>query len=285
MSQETSWICSHRSLPSRSRNLWTVALSRPGCAHTSRPVSWSINDREVSLPFANRDLIDPEALEVGEQVALGLGLGSDPLADPADRPPRDPHQLRHRRLGRVDRQPGGLILEAGVVPGPRDGGDHYPMTLATHARRVGLQVAERRGQIERPPAPASFALVIAGAAPPAVRAPVPLPGLRPDRHHQYLVGLVEIDLLDHRSPQSEQLFPYSEWAHVATAPFTSVPTVRSRNRRSTAACAPLLPGGRALPAPRPRCQTARHGGDCQAAPNPPRAAETPRGQPQPPGAA
>ena len=200
---------------------------------------------QVSLAFADRDLIHAQALEPGEQVALCLGLGGDALADPADRPPRDPHQLRDRRLARVHRQPGGLVLEAarepGVVPGPRHRRDHHPVTLAAHARRVGFKEAQRRAEIERPPPTAPFALVIARAAPPAMWASVNLSRTRVDRHHQHPVALVELDLLDHRSPQPEQRLPYPEWAHVATAPFTSVPALRSQNRRSPAACALSCP--------------------------------------------
>ena len=51
-------------------------------------------------------------------------------------------------------------------------------------------------------------------------------------------AVVKVDLLDHRSPQSEQPLPYPEWAHVVTVPLVSVPAVRSQNRRSTTACAP-----------------------------------------------
>ena len=89
-----------------------------------------------------------------------------------------------------------------------------------------------------------------------MRATILLLRTRANRDHQRPIELVEIDLLNDRSPQSEQLLPHPERAHVATVPFTSVPTVRSRNRRSTAACA-LLPAGQALPAPRPHCPHAR----------------------------
>src|SRR5207248_1545612 len=54
--------------------------------------------REVALPLANSDLVEPDPLQAAEEIALGLGFGGDTLADPADRPPRDPHQVRHRRL-------------------------------------------------------------------------------------------------------------------------------------------------------------------------------------------
>src|ERR1035437_2224956 len=102
------------------------------------------HDRQVSLAFADRDLVEPEALEVREQVALAGRLGADTLADPPDRPPRDPHQQADRRLARVHRQPRGLILERPgeprVVPRPRDRRDEHPVALALHSGRVRLDV-------------------------------------------------------------------------------------------------------------------------------------------------
>jgi hypothetical protein len=52
-----------------------------------------------------------------------------------------------------------------------------------------------------------------------MRAAIPFTSSRSDRHHDDLVALVEIDLLDHSSTQPEQLLPYPERAHVATVPF------------------------------------------------------------------
>jgi hypothetical protein len=115
------------------------------------------------------------------------------------------------------------------------------MTAAVDPWRVGLQDAERGREIQRPPPPASVPLVIPRAAPPAMRAAVALLRARADRDHQHLIKLVEIDLLDHRSAQPEQRLPYPERAHVATVPFIRFLTVRSQNRRSTAACAPSCP--------------------------------------------
>ena len=40
-SADTWVIAAQRSGPSRSKNVRSVARSRPGAAHTSRPVSWS----------------------------------------------------------------------------------------------------------------------------------------------------------------------------------------------------------------------------------------------------
>jgi hypothetical protein len=178
------------------------------------------DDGEVSLPFADRDLIHSDPLQACEQVA-GLGrLIGHPGADPADRAPRDPHQLRDRGLGGLDRQPRDLIFELacerGVVAGPRDGRDDHPVTLAAHSGGVGLEIRERRPEVQRPPAPTAVTEVIAGAAPPAVRTTIKLARERADRYHQRaIVG--ELDVLDDSSLEPEQLLPYASSAHAATA--------------------------------------------------------------------
>jgi hypothetical protein len=104
-SQETSSICSQRSLPSRSRKLLD-RLAVPAGVRPHEPAGVMVDDDgQVPLAFADRDLVEPEALEVRVQVALALLLGGDTLADTPDRPPRDPHQQTDRGVARVDRQP------------------------------------------------------------------------------------------------------------------------------------------------------------------------------------
>ena len=188
------------------------------------------HDREVSLPLANRDLIKPDPLKAREQIALGLGFGGHALADPADRSPRDPHQLRHRGLAGVHGQPRDLVLkaarEARVVPRPRHRGDHHAVLIAADPGRFGFQVGEARPEIQRPPPAAALTPVIARAAPAAMRATITLPRLRAQRDHQRPVGL-ELHILDHRSMDPEQPLPYPERAHVAPS-FHGVPDLRSR---------------------------------------------------------
>jgi hypothetical protein len=127
------------------------------------------------------------------------------------------------------------------MAGPRHRRDHHPVTLAAHPGRVGLQEAERGREIQRPPPPATLALIVSRAAPPAMRAAIKLPRTRADRHHQHPACLVELDLLDHRPPQPEQLLPYPQWAHVATLPSHRFLLSEAKNRRSPAACAPSCP--------------------------------------------
>jgi hypothetical protein len=59
--------------------------------------------------------------------------------------------------------------------------------------RFGLEVRERRAEVQRSPSPAAFAPVIARAAPPAVRAAIPLARPWMDRHHQRS-GVGELDV-------------------------------------------------------------------------------------------
>jgi hypothetical protein len=180
---------------------------------------------QVLLTLANRDLVEPELREPGEQVAAAFRFGADALADPPDRPPRDPHQLTDRGLARVDRKPRGLIVERpgepGVVTLPRHRCDHHPVLLALNAGRVRLQEAERRAEIKRPPPPATLAKVIPRAAPPTVRAAISLAVARTDRQHDRAVLL--LDRLNHRLLQPHHPRPrtdaYASLAHAATAPF------------------------------------------------------------------
>jgi hypothetical protein len=205
-------------------------LAVPARTGPHEPAGVMVHDNgEVSLPLADRDLIHPDPLQAREQVAGGELLIGHPGADPADRSPRDPHQLRDRGLGGLHRQPRDLILELagehGVVSGPRDRRHNHAVTLAAHSGRVGLEIRERRPEVQRPPAPPAVAEVVARAAPPAVRTAIELAGDRPDRHHQHsTVG--ELDVLDDSSVQTKQLLPYASSAHAPTAPFTSVPDLK-----------------------------------------------------------
>src|ERR1035441_228264 len=135
----------------------------------------------------------------------------------------------------MHRQPRDLIFkrpgEARVVARPRDRRDHHPVTLAIDARRPRLQEAVAGGEIHRPPPPTTVPLIVARTAPPAIRTAITLTGPWAQRHHQRPV-IVELDVLDHHSTQPEQLLPYPEWAKAATVAFTSVTTVRSRNRKT-----------------------------------------------------
>lgn len=197
-------------------------LAVPAGTGPHQPAGVVINhDGEVALPLADRDLIDPDPLQAGEHVARGAGLVADALADPADRSPCDTDQLRDRGLRRLHGEPRDLIFElaskARVMAGPWHRRDDHAVLTAAHARCLRLQVGDRGAEIQRPPPPAALAPVIAGASTPAVRAAIPFPGDRTNRHDQGTV-LGEPDVLNDGSLEPEELLPYASSAHAATRP-------------------------------------------------------------------
>jgi hypothetical protein len=212
------------------------------------------------MTLSMREVIDPDALQASEQVALRDLLGGDAFADRADRAPRDAHQLRHRLVGGVDRQPAALVLERDgeprVMPRPRDRGHDHPMVLAVHPRRVGLQIRKRRPEVQRPPAPASLPAILPWAAPPAHAATMHLPRPGADRDHDRLQ--LDANVLDHRPLYPEQHLPYASLAHAATALSRRFLPSEAETVRAPAACA-LLPAPWALRARRHR-HTARADG-------------------------
>jgi hypothetical protein len=179
---------------------------------------------QVAVAAAVREIVDPDPLQAGELVATGERLTGDALADRADAAPRDPHQLSNRLLGDVDREPADLVLERGreprVVTRPRNPRDDDLVALATHAGRIGLQVRERRTEIQCSPQPAALPRVLARAAPPANPAPVLLSRRRADRHDDRLVVL-QAHVLDDRPLDAEQHLPYPSTAHATCLRFTS----------------------------------------------------------------
>src|ERR1019366_2531068 len=95
--------------------------------------------------------------------------------------------------------------------------------------------------------PASLTGILARATPSAHTTTMLLPRARADRHHDRLE--LDADVLDHRPLDPEQHLPYASQAHAATVAFTSVPALRSQNRKSTAACAAPLTLVRGGPPP------------------------------------
>ena len=173
MSQDTNSSCLQRSSPSSSRKaldgLAVAAGGRP-----DQPAAVVIDDNgQVALPAAMAYLINADPPQPGEQIDLALRLIGDAFADPADRSPRDTHQLRNRGLGAVDGQPRRLVLERAreprVVTRPRHRADHDTVATARHPRRFGLHERERRAEIQRAPAPPAVSKIETGTA-----APTPL---------------------------------------------------------------------------------------------------------------
>jgi hypothetical protein len=177
--------------------------------------------REIPLPLPVADLIDPDPLQPVEQIDVAARLISDPLKDPTDRPPRNTLKLSARSLRSAARQPHDLILkrtgEPCVVPCPRDRGDHHAMPTAANPRRICLQEAQRRPQIQRSPPSPTLTRVIAATPPPADPATIPLPPTRPDAH-DHLPLAAQTHILNDRSLQTEQPGPYPDTAHAASPP-------------------------------------------------------------------
>ena len=222
------------------------------------------DDGQVSLSLAVADLVNPDPPQPVQEIHVSDGLGSDPLEDRADRPPRDAHQLRHGALRRVHRQPRDLILERAreprVMPRPRHRADHDTVAPARHPRRPRLNERERRPEVQRTPAPASLAEIETRRSAPAHTTTIPLPPIRPNAHdHPSLAA--EPHILDHRSSQPEQPRPYPDTAHAASPP--RIPALKKPETLGSARRAPLpqplthprkrqeRPISRARPAQRP----------------------------------
>src|SRR3954447_574271 len=128
--------------------------------------------------------------------------------------------------------------EPRAVARPGHGGDDDAMAPTRHARRLGLNVGEDHAEIQRAPAPATLAPVIARTAPPADPAAAALGRAWTDADHDRVT--VEQNVLDHDPRQPEQPRPYPYPAHVAPPP-RWIPDLTSRNPRSAAACATPAP--------------------------------------------
>ena len=157
------------------------------------------------------DLVDPDPAQTREPVSLGLGIGNDPGHDRPDRAPGDPQQITHRGLRTMRHQPRGGVIKgvgvAGAVPRPRNLRSNDPMLGAPDPRRVSLQERLDRAQVQRPLAPPPLALAIARAVHATPAAPA-LGGLaRPDRHHDRLLDLVELNAFLNSLDQTQQLSP------------------------------------------------------------------------------
>lgn len=81
------------------------------------------------------------------------------------------------------------------------------MVGATHPRGVGFDKRLDRAQIQGTPPSPSLTLVITQAPSPATPAPSLGCLTRANRHHNTLLGLVELDILNNRLYQSKQPRP------------------------------------------------------------------------------
>src|SRR5918994_3788027 len=159
------------------------------------PFSWLIS----SIPIRANPI---------EWVHTRAALSDNPGDDRSHGAPRDPQQLRDRRLRRVHRQPRDLLLEVAgeprPVPRPRHPRHRHAMLTAGDPRRVGLELHTHGAQIHAPPTPPTlpaspFTLVIARRRPLATATPTLLGAPRAHMHDHGLVIVFEPDVLDHRA--------------------------------------------------------------------------------------
>ena len=143
------------------------------------------DDSQIALALAVAYLVDPDPLEVREQVDLTRGFGADTLEDAPDRPPADPHHLSDRRLGRVHGKPRGLVLEVAREPRamarPWHRADDDAVIAAGHPRRHGLDERHRRPEVKRSPAPPPIAEIKSRR--PAPAHPAAITSRQPGRAH------------------------------------------------------------------------------------------------------
>jgi hypothetical protein len=167
--------------------------------------------REVAMALLVGDLVHADPTQPSKPVHPGGLLGGDPRADPPDRAPRHPQQLPDRRPGGVDRKPRAGVLEAtgepGARPRPRHSRDDHAVLGATDPGRIGRKERLDHAKVERPPATAALALVVAGAAASAPRAAPAAAAGRPDTGNDGLGVLVEPHPLDDGVLDTQQPLP------------------------------------------------------------------------------
>jgi hypothetical protein len=186
-------------------------LVAAGCG-PHQPASVVIDhDRQVAVALLVGDLVYADPAQPSEPVHLRGLLGSDPRADPPDRAPRHPQQFPDRRPGGVDRKPRAGVLEAAGEPGarprPRPCRDDHAVLGAADPGRIGLKECLDHAKVERPPATAALALVVAGAAASAPRAASAAAAGRPYTGNDGLGVLVEPHLLDDGVLDTQQPLP------------------------------------------------------------------------------
>jgi hypothetical protein len=175
---------------------------------------------QIPLALLVADLVDPDATQPLQQVDLGGLFGRDPGADPPDGPPCHPEQLRHGDPRSVGGQPRGGVLERagepGAVPGPGHRCGDHPVLAAAHPGRVGLQERLDRAEIQRAPAAAPVALVIARTAALAEATAASAAAGRSHQRDQDAAGVVVPHLVDHGVLDAEQPLPYPCRSHAVS---------------------------------------------------------------------
>ena len=149
-----------------------------------------------------RDFVDADHHQSVEPATIEL-VSDDPLEDLADRPPRDPHQLRQRRPGHLLRQERDHVLYVprvrGAGPRPRHHLRPVATTRATKTPKLALDHAPRGAEIQMPPALHAPILDLQPHRPAARTDPPPAP--QPNRHDHSFAA--ERHVLHRRPRQAE----------------------------------------------------------------------------------
>src|SRR5690625_1779678 len=96
---------------------------------------------------------------------------------------------------------------ASVMTSPRHCGHDHTMLTAPHPWRIRLQHRLHRSQIQCPPPATTRTTVITRTATSAYPTPAPLPARRPHMRDQQVRILLELEPLDHRLLDTQQVPP------------------------------------------------------------------------------
>jgi hypothetical protein len=164
MSQEDQLDLVAALFPEQIQELLDRLAVTSGTCHTSRPVSWSTTTVRYRCPLRIEISSTPIRLSPANRWRAWV-------ASPVTRVQIQPTVRQATRIScetavvdAWNREPRDLILELagerGVASGLRDRGDDHAVTLAAHSGRFGLEVRERRPEVQRPPTPAAVALTV-----------------------------------------------------------------------------------------------------------------------------
>ncbi len=193
---------------------------------------------DVPVALLVRDLIDPDPFQPGKPVGARLPITGHPGADRPHRPPRDTHQLRHRRPGRVHRQPRHQVVEHQRVPRavtrPRHRDHRRTVLGAVHLRRIRLQPRLHHTEIQTPPATPTLAAVVPRATPATTATPPRSTITRAHMRYQQPRLIVEVDLLDDRPVDAQQPLPYPYRTHAVPLTWCFLPSTSQKPSQRTA---------------------------------------------------
>ena len=194
------------------------------------------NDGQVAVAALVADLVDADAAQPRQAVDLGVDVVLNPCDDRPNAAPGDPHELDHRRLRALNRQPGHLVVErprvTSAVSCPRDLGRDHPVRSTAHSRNIGLEITAQLADVERSPTAATFTPVVATA--PSTASPTAPSGALRGAHgdHEHPFGLVELDAFDDGSRQTQQPLPYACVPHPVCSLLLDRQTAQKSRKRA-----------------------------------------------------